>query len=239
MSGWCTPSWLSSLFSLPRLIREKNIPSSSGRLVRKKCPNALKSCTFPMRLLRLLTSLPCRMRVSTHPWNRNWDTKENTFPRWSVFIYIHLCSSMFHVHARQFADAFWPKSQTWRDISFISPPVLQTSASHLLAAQGPDLGVQKATNATGPDLGGSLGLIACFPQTLPAKKGDSMGWVNIKKKNTDLFLLFEPNFFWVSNSYPYSFLSLIDFKSCLIGSLWVPSEVQIPSSWVRALEDRF
>jgi len=59
--------------------------------------------------------------------------------------------------------------------------VLQTSASHLLAAQGPDLGVQKATNATGPDLGGSLGLIACFPQTLPAKKGDSMGWVNIKK----------------------------------------------------------
>ena len=103
----------------------------------------------------------------------------------SIFIYVHLCSMSMLDNLQML---FWPKSQTWRDISFISPPVLQTSASHLLAAQGPDLGVQKATNATGPDLGGSLGLIACFPQTLPAKKGDSMGWVNIKKKNTAFVL---------------------------------------------------
>jgi hypothetical protein len=191
----------------------------------------LKSCTFPMRLLRLLTSLPCRMRVSTHPWNRNWDTKD-----------VHLCSSMFHVHARQFADAFLAKiTDLTGHIIHITPRAPNLSFSSF-GCPGTGSGSPESDKCSRSRSGGSLGLIACFPQTLPAKKGDSMGWVNIKKvrkKNTDLFLLFEPNFFWVSNSYPYSFLSLIDFKSCLIGSLWVPSEVQIPSSWVRALEDRF
>lgn len=137
-----------------------------------------------------------------------------------TMICVHLCSSaMFHVHARQFADAFLAKIT---DLTGHITPRAPNLSFSSFGCPGTGSGSPESDKCNRSRSGGSLGLIACFPQTLPAKKGDSMGWVNIKKvgkKNTDLFLLFEPNFFWVSNSYPYSLLSLIDFKTCLIGSL--------------------